>query len=435
MLAEAYAKDAARTASSVDDALRRVGVPEARIIACSSASSAMPAAVASAGDCLAQVAPGECNRFGLAVHEAENRTIAVGVCVQSAVDLDPMASFFEREEKLSLRATLRPPYTSASVVLTSPTGRTIRPEVSMDGRKSTSLLSLDEKGVWQVELLGTGPRGPESLLNFPVRVAIDLEPFTVLAASELESTQSQELEERLLELLNGTRRGAGLPLLEAQSSLARVARRYSQEMAQTGIVAHVSELSGSVSDRVAREGLHPAGLAENLAMASSAAEAHVGLMASPGHRANILSPLARRVGIGVAVIQGRPAKLYVTQVFELVPDETKLDVSAPQLVDTIQQLRKARGLPALRRDSKLERAAKDAVASCPDFAPFDASNLKGRFAKLSQLALMSSEPQSALAGAKELLKSKRASIGLATRRTKKDGAMALCIVILLGTNE
>jgi uncharacterized protein YkwD len=38
---------------------------------------------------------------------------------------------------------------------------------------------------------------------------------------------------------------------------------------------------------------------ENLALAPTVEIAHKGLMKSPGHRANILSPAFRKVGIGV----------------------------------------------------------------------------------------------------------------------------------------
>ena len=51
---------------------------------------------------------------------------------------------------------------------------------------------------------------------------------------------------------------------------------------------------------------------ENLALAASAEEVHSGLMASPGHRANIESGDFNRVGIGV--VSG-PLGLMTVQVF------------------------------------------------------------------------------------------------------------------------
>jgi uncharacterized protein YkwD len=58
-------------------------------------------------------------------------------------------------------------------------------------------------------------------------------------------------------------------------------------------------VNGSPFDRLARAGIAYAASGENLAYAPSVELAHQGLMASPGHRANMLEPAYSRVGIGV----------------------------------------------------------------------------------------------------------------------------------------
>jgi uncharacterized protein YkwD/uncharacterized membrane protein required for colicin V production len=108
-----------------------------------------------------------------------------------------------------------------------------------------------------------------------------------------------EAETRMLELLNGERVKAGLAPLIPDDRLRDVARGHSQEMFRLGYFAHVSPTDGSPADRLQRVGIPFATAGENLAYAPTVEVAHAGLMASPGHRSNVLSPEYTRVGIGV----------------------------------------------------------------------------------------------------------------------------------------
>ena len=129
-----------------------------------------------------------------------------------------------------------------------------------------------------------------------------------------------ELEELLFDALCHSRDEHGLAMLERSAPLNRVARDYSEEMARTGNVGHVSSISGEADDRVAAAGLRFSRLRENLARAQGAAEAHRGLMRSPAHRENILDPMAYQVGIGVALVdKGEDAYLLVTELLASRP--------------------------------------------------------------------------------------------------------------------
>lgn len=75
-------------------------------------------------------------------------------------------------------------------------------------------------------------------------------------------------------------------------------------MARTNVLAHNPSYTTQVTNWRA--------LAENVAYNGSEAAAHTALMASPGHRANILNDTYTQVGIGVATGHGR---VWVTQVF------------------------------------------------------------------------------------------------------------------------
>lgn len=104
----------------------------------------------------------------------------------------------------------------------------------------------------------------------------------------------------MLVLVNRERATAGLDPVVADADLAAVAVEHSEEMFQLGYFAHVSPVSGEPSDRLKTAGIQYIATGENLAYAPSLRVAHVGLMNSPGHRANILNPRFTRLGIGVA---------------------------------------------------------------------------------------------------------------------------------------
>ena len=106
-------------------------------------------------------------------------------------------------------------------------------------------------------------------------------------------------EEEMLRLINAERTSRGLAPLELDPRLVPVARQHSEEMLRLKYFGHESPVDGSPFDRLAaaRISYHRAG--ENLAYAQSVAVAHRGLMASEGHRDNILRPEFTRVGIGV----------------------------------------------------------------------------------------------------------------------------------------
>jgi uncharacterized protein YkwD len=76
---------------------------------------------------------------------------------------------------------------------------------------------------------------------------------------------------------------------------------------------HQSPTYGSPSSMVSAHGIKYHMVGENLAGAGSVAEAHDGLMGSPGHRSNILNRAYNKIGIGI-VNQGKHG-LVVTQLF------------------------------------------------------------------------------------------------------------------------
>jgi uncharacterized protein YkwD len=110
---------------------------------------------------------------------------------------------------------------------------------------------------------------------------------------------STVMETAMLALTNQSRETAGLSPLGANSRLRTIARLHGSDMFAYGYLSHQSRDGLLPLARVEAAGLTPWHVGENLAYASSVPEAHRLLMNSPGHRANILSPVYRWVGIGV----------------------------------------------------------------------------------------------------------------------------------------
>ncbi|MEX2238331.1 MAG: CvpA family protein [Dehalococcoidia bacterium] len=108
-----------------------------------------------------------------------------------------------------------------------------------------------------------------------------------------------DAEARMLELVNEERAAQGLPLLVMDEGLRAVARAHSGDMFLRGYFAHVNPDGLDPFDRMRAAGVPFAVAGENLAYAPAVDVAHDGLMDSPGHRANILSPDYCHVGIGV----------------------------------------------------------------------------------------------------------------------------------------
>ena len=137
--------------------------------------------------------------------------------------------------------------------------------------------------------------------------------FLLLLSSVTLLAQSPSpAEQKIFDLLNHERESANLPPLAWNGHAALAARKHSRLLAQHGDLSHQFEREEAVPQRIAATGLRFTDSAENVAVADAPEEAHMALMLSPGHRANIMNAGYNAVGIGVYEAKGR---LWVTQDF------------------------------------------------------------------------------------------------------------------------
>ncbi len=139
------------------------------------------------------------------------------------------------------------------------------------------------------------------------KTSIDLQ-FTVTDAKVRD-----DLEDKMLTLVNAERMKRGLRALIADPTLVPVARKHSIDMFKRGYFSHQTPEGVTPAQRVKKAGLRYLVMGENLALGQTLGICHRGLMNSPGHKANILSTAYGRVGIGI--VDGGVHGLMVTQEF------------------------------------------------------------------------------------------------------------------------
>lgn len=161
------------------------------------------------------------------------------------------------------------------------------------------------------------------------------------------STYDHEAEAQLLEMANAERAHVGLPALKLDDGLARAARAHAAQMASQNKLSHQFSGEAPLAERVgANSSLHLNRSGENVAVASNAEEAHAGLMSSPPHRDNLLSPGFNVAGFGV-FRSGR--WLYVTQDFGSSTPAYSVK-QAEELVSTsLEHVRTQVRMPRLQR--------------------------------------------------------------------------------------
>lgn len=152
--------------------------------------------------------------------------------------------------------------------------------------------------------------------------AASMEPAPVSTVATLPQAQHVAVVENLpvkaqglLDSMNAARASEGLPALAVDETLVAVALSRARDLVENDYFAHYGPDGGSAFSELAARGVNYALAGENLARnnyleAKTVAAAFEGLMASPGHRANILEPRFTKVGV-VAVLDGR-MWVYVT---------------------------------------------------------------------------------------------------------------------------
>lgn len=114
--------------------------------------------------------------------------------------------------------------------------------------------------------------------------------------TESHTSVERRIERAVFELVNDERRERGLPVLEWNDQLARLAQEWSRQMADESGLQHQD------GERMLERSEGFTIVGENIFRATGpvpASTIHVGWMRSDGHRANVLQPMFNRIGVGV----------------------------------------------------------------------------------------------------------------------------------------
>jgi len=260
-------------------------------------------------------------RVGVGVVRTDRKWSAAVIFQEKNLDLEPVPRRLGAKGRTLVAGRLRAAFAHPEILVTPPRGAVERLAVVAKGDGlSTWFECKSGAGAYQVEISAQDEHGPRVLANFPVYCGVDPpQAFARAADAPRTFADAAEAEDMIFDLVNRDRQGSGLPALLRDPRLAAVARRYSQEMAATGAVVHISRRSGSVIERVAAAGIvpPPTTLAENVGRSNSPADVERGFMSSPGHRDNILGRGITHLGVGVALgrDEGGEVTLFVTQIF------------------------------------------------------------------------------------------------------------------------
>jgi uncharacterized protein YkwD len=254
-----------------------------------------------------QVGRGRCGAAEV-VGAAGSHSLAV-VVVDVLADLDPLPTRVRLGQWLRLRARLLVPTHSAETVLLGPRGdpRTIPSELRPD--EVRSVFSLDQAGMWRIQLLlgtETGPRPVAEAWTFVddepnLSAARAPAPGEALSAQVVPGATTTEEAQRnlLLEMLNAARRSEQRMPARRDLRLDQLAQAHAEGMRRTQQTAH-DVGQGLPSERLHRAGISAALVGENVAHAASLGRAHRALWDSPAHRGTLLEAGFSSVGLGVA---------------------------------------------------------------------------------------------------------------------------------------
>lgn len=180
-------------------------------------------------------------------------------------------------------------------------------------RESVAASSLARPAQRLVDMLAPVFQGAVSQALAPTPASPGARQSVKLGYTVANAPAQPALEQQMQELVNQERAKEGLAPLRADPELTEVARAHSRDMLARGYFSHSSPEGKDAFGRMRDARVAYLAAGENLAHAPTLAQAHQGLMNSPGHRANILRPAFGRVGIGI-VDAGRHG-LMATQNF------------------------------------------------------------------------------------------------------------------------
>ncbi len=227
--------------------------------------------------------------------------------VHRALDLkDPIPTKLPAGARLHIEGPLRRGYFRPSLLIALPStdqadGPIVEQTITMLSRDLITEITLDQPGIYGLELLANSQYGPIVLQNATITVGdlqdqIASHPFKeALTLSETDIKRPKE--QQLALLINRLRQKEGRPPLRRHPKLEKAAQLHAEELSAQGHLQHFSPNTGALATRL--EGVNALHLAENLAFATTPTEALQAFLQSPAHKRNLLLRSITHFGIGL----------------------------------------------------------------------------------------------------------------------------------------
>lgn len=250
-------------------------------------------------------APGR--RCGVAVAgRAGARQVIAAVVTEPLADLQPLPSRARSGQWVSLEArVIREAVGAARVVLLGPGGSPRAVPASLHRGTIRSSFSLDQAGMWRVQVSIETERGPRPALE--AWIFVDQPPSLSAALGPVPGEDAgpdqvtlEALTAATLQMLNRARASEQLPPLVRDARLDALAQRHAESVRRAGQASHDAG-DGSPVERLTRAEYAALRVGENVAAAANLTRAHRALWNSPAHRSNILDARFDAVGIGVVL--------------------------------------------------------------------------------------------------------------------------------------
>ncbi len=249
------------------------------------------------------------NKYGFSLRRRNGRLRLSLVLVHRLVELGPFPAEVEPGHSQLFWGTWEAGYGAPRVLMVGPDGGLVETIPQEAAEMFWTRLYFPEEGSYTVEVMLSGPGGPETAALFNVHAGIPRPALpSVRLCAPHEGDRTEDLEAALLSMMNRERVRRAIEPLSQDRRLRRCARAHSEAMAARQLLAHRLPDPRDANCPAARQ---------NIVMDRTLCGAHQQLMESPSHRRNILDREATSCGVGVSAAEVMPGVdlYYITQEF------------------------------------------------------------------------------------------------------------------------
>lgn len=285
---------------------------------------------------------------------APERALVALLAGTRAVELDPLPGRVEELASVRLSGRLPAGLREPRVWHLKPDGAVEDQALPLDaGRRFSLPVRLVETGEHALEILADGAGGPQVVALRRIFAGVE-PPASPPPSPPAPTGEGLDAVEQAIAWL---RAGRGLPALQRDAQLDKVAEGHSRAMARARTFAHVLPEDGALPDRLRKAGYAHRSAGENIGLADDALTAHEAIAQSPAHLANLLDPRHRRVGLGAArgLSPDGNSSVYVTEVLA-APVVGSKD-PAGEVAALVAAERQKRKVAALFRAPELDEVA------------------------------------------------------------------------------